>query len=158
MAEQRAKAPAHQIRGWRSCEGIAWVYGRRSSREGLSETPERVVRAWSEYCAGYCLTHDDFKENVWESREIFEPVILRDIFLFLIAISLSTNQWICGCCLCAIGANCWHLQNCQSCRVFCEKAADARNDDSPNCKLHTGQPYGCWNGSQVTCYPCVHDK
>tara|TARA_Y200000002_G_C22412935_1_gene550572 strand:+ start:475 stop:720 length:246 start_codon:yes stop_codon:yes gene_type:complete len=27
--------------------------GEDPSREGLSETPERVVRAWSEYCAGY---------------------------------------------------------------------------------------------------------
>ena len=35
-------------------------------REGLSETPERVVRAWSEYCAGYSSDPSTILQKTFE--------------------------------------------------------------------------------------------
>ena len=54
--------------------------GENPSREGLSETPERVVRAWSEYCAGYSSDPAVILQTTFENPEKYsEPVVLRDI-------------------------------------------------------------------------------
>ena len=54
--------------------------GENPSREGLSETPERVVRAWSEYCAGYSSDPATVLKKTFDNSEKYsEPVVLRDI-------------------------------------------------------------------------------
>ena len=54
--------------------------GEDPSREGLSETPERVVRAWSEYCAGYSSDPAAVLKKTFDNSEKYsEPVVLRDI-------------------------------------------------------------------------------
>ena len=54
--------------------------GEDPSREGLSETPERVVRAWSEYCAGYSSDPATVLKKTFNNSEKYaEPVVLRDI-------------------------------------------------------------------------------
>ena len=54
--------------------------GENPLREGLSETPERVVRAWSEYCAGYSSDPAVILQTTFENPEKYsEPVVLRDI-------------------------------------------------------------------------------
>ena len=54
--------------------------GENPSREGLSETPERVVRAWSEYCAGYSSDPAVILQTTFENPEKYsEPVVLRNI-------------------------------------------------------------------------------
>jgi GTP cyclohydrolase I len=54
--------------------------GENPSREGLNETPERVVRAWSEYCAGYSSDPAAILQKTFDNPEKYsEPVVLRDI-------------------------------------------------------------------------------
>ena len=54
--------------------------GEDPSREGLSETPERVVRAWSEYCVGYSSDPATVLKKTFDNSEKYlEPVVLRDI-------------------------------------------------------------------------------
>ena len=54
--------------------------GEDPSRDGLKETPERVVRAWSEYCAGYSSDPATILKKTFENPEKYsEPVVLRDI-------------------------------------------------------------------------------
>ena len=49
-------------------------------REGLQETPARVVRAWSEYCVGYSSDPVTILKKTFENPEKYsEPVVLRDI-------------------------------------------------------------------------------
>ncbi len=49
-------------------------------REGLQETPSRVVRAWSEYCAGYSSDPVSVLKKTFDNPEEYsEPVVLRDI-------------------------------------------------------------------------------
>ena len=49
-------------------------------REGLQETPARVVRAWSEYCVGYSSDPVTILKKTFENPEEYsEPVVLRDI-------------------------------------------------------------------------------
>lgn len=49
-------------------------------REGLQETPARVVRAWSEYCVGYSSDPVTVLKKTFENPEEYsEPVVLRDI-------------------------------------------------------------------------------
>ena len=49
-------------------------------REGLQETPARVVRAWSEYCVGYSSDPATVLKKTFENPEEYsEPVVLRDI-------------------------------------------------------------------------------
>ena len=53
--------------------------GEDPSREGLSETPERVVRAWSEYCAGYSTDPAAILKTFENPEKYSEAVVLRDI-------------------------------------------------------------------------------
>ena len=54
--------------------------GENPLREGLWETPARVVRAWSEYCAGYASDPVAILKKTFENPEKYsEAVVLRDI-------------------------------------------------------------------------------
>ena len=53
--------------------------GEDPSREGLCETPERVVRAWSEYCAGYSTDPAAILKTFENPEKYSEAVVLRDI-------------------------------------------------------------------------------
>ena len=61
---------------------LAWA-GDDPSREGLLDTPSRVVRAYSEFFAGYDMSPEDVLERTFEETDGYdEMVTLRDIDLF----------------------------------------------------------------------------
>jgi len=60
---------------------IAWA-GDDPSREGLQDTPERVVRAYEEFFAGYCQDPEEILARTFEEIDGYdEMVTVRDIRL-----------------------------------------------------------------------------
>ena len=60
---------------------IRWL-GEDPSREGLRDTPERVVRAWEEFCAGYAEDPAVYLSSTFEEVEGYDDmVMLRNIQL-----------------------------------------------------------------------------
>ena len=58
---------------------IRWL-GEDPSREGLRDTPARVVRAWEEFCSGYDEDPATFLSSVFEEVEGYDDmVMLRSI-------------------------------------------------------------------------------
>ena len=58
---------------------IRWL-GEDPSREGLRDTPARVVRAWEEFCSGYDEDPAAFLSSVFEEVEGYDDmVMLRSI-------------------------------------------------------------------------------
>lgn len=58
---------------------IRWL-GEDPSREGLRDTPARVVRAWEEFCSGYNEDPAAFLSSVFEEVEGYDDmVMLRSI-------------------------------------------------------------------------------
>ena len=58
---------------------IRWL-GEDPSREGLRDTPARVVRAWEEFCSGYDEDPAAFLSSVFEEVEGYDDmVMLRQI-------------------------------------------------------------------------------
>ena len=58
---------------------IAWA-GDNPAREGLIDTPERVVAAYEEFFAGYTINPDDVLARTFEDVEGYdEMVIVKDI-------------------------------------------------------------------------------
>lgn len=54
--------------------------GEDPNREGLAETPKRVVRAFEEYCAGYTQDPAEILSTTFEEVDHYdEMVVLRDI-------------------------------------------------------------------------------
>ena len=53
--------------------------GENPLRDGLWETPARVVRAWSEYCAGYSTDPAAILKTFENPEKYCEAVVLRDI-------------------------------------------------------------------------------
>ena len=71
---QRTKSEAEE-----AVKVLLEYIGEDPSREGLSETPERVVRAWSEYCAGYSTDPAAILKTFENPEKYSEAVVLRDI-------------------------------------------------------------------------------
>lgn len=60
---------------------LRWT-GDDPSRDGLAETPARVVRAWEEYTAGYALDPEAILMKTFEETEGYdEMIVLRGIRL-----------------------------------------------------------------------------
>jgi len=58
---------------------IDWA-GDDPSREGLKDTPERVARAWREYCSGYRTNQESHLQRTFEEVGGYdEVVVLKDI-------------------------------------------------------------------------------
>jgi GTP cyclohydrolase I len=58
---------------------LCWA-GDDPSREGLRETPARVVRAYREWFGGYAIDPEDFLRRTFEETDGYdEMVVLRDI-------------------------------------------------------------------------------
>jgi GTP cyclohydrolase I len=58
---------------------LRWA-GDDPSREGLRETPARVVRAYQEWFAGYATDPEDFLRRTFEETDGYdEMVVLRDV-------------------------------------------------------------------------------
>ena len=58
---------------------IRWL-GEDPSREGLRDTPARVVRAWEEFCAGYAEDPAVYLSSTFEEVEGYDDmVMLRNI-------------------------------------------------------------------------------
>ena len=53
--------------------------GENPLRDGLWETPARVIRAWSEYCAGYSPDPAAILKTFENPEKYSEAVVLRDI-------------------------------------------------------------------------------
>ena len=53
--------------------------GENPLRDGLWETPARVIRAWSEYCAGYSIDPAVILKTFENPEKYSEAVVLRDI-------------------------------------------------------------------------------
>ena len=53
--------------------------GENPLRDGLWETPARVIRAWSEYCAGYSIDPAAILKTFENPEKYSEAVVLRDI-------------------------------------------------------------------------------
>lgn len=53
--------------------------GENPLRDGLWETPARVIRAWSEYCAGYSTDPAAILKTFENPEKYSEAVVLRDI-------------------------------------------------------------------------------
>tara|TARA_Y100000813_G_C24022648_1_gene285901 strand:- start:2 stop:598 length:597 start_codon:yes stop_codon:yes gene_type:complete len=53
--------------------------GENPFRDGLWETPARVIRAWSEYCAGYSTDPAAILKTFENPEKYSEAVVLRDI-------------------------------------------------------------------------------
>ena len=53
--------------------------GENPLRDGLWETPARVIRAWSEYCAGYSTDPVAILKTFENPEKYSEAVVLRDI-------------------------------------------------------------------------------
>ena len=53
--------------------------GEDPTREGLLETPDRVVRSWSELYAGYAQNHEDILSKTFDAAGYDEMVLLKDI-------------------------------------------------------------------------------
>lgn len=58
---------------------IRWM-GEDPSREGLQETPGRVVRAYEEFCSGYAEDPVEYLSRTFEETDGYdEMIVLRDI-------------------------------------------------------------------------------
>ena len=76
--EQRRKPTEEQAEA--AVRVLLEYLGEDPLREGLQETPARVVRAWSEYCSGYSSDPVTVLKKTFENPEEYsEPVVLRDI-------------------------------------------------------------------------------
>ena len=65
--------------------------GEDPSRDGLSETPERVVRAWSEYCAGYSSDPATILQKTFVNPEKYSEPCSQ-----LQSKSVSSCSYLCG--------------------------------------------------------------
>lgn len=58
---------------------LLWL-GENPDREGLKETPRRVIRAFGEYCAGYDMRPEDVLNKTFSEIGNYDgPVLIRDI-------------------------------------------------------------------------------
>ena len=79
-----AKKPADSTRSYEDAKEavrtiLIWM-GEDPTREGLLDTPDRVARAWSEYCQGYKLDPNTLLQTCFsEINGYVDPVCMRDI-------------------------------------------------------------------------------
>lgn len=59
--------------------GILTAIGENPDREGLLDTPKRVVKSWAEIFGGYSLDPKEILSTVFQDGACDEMVILRDI-------------------------------------------------------------------------------
>jgi len=71
----------HKEEAQRAIENILWYVGEDADREGLLETPKRVVKAWDEMLAGYKAPEDKDILKVFEDGAdgYDEMIVVSDI-------------------------------------------------------------------------------
>lgn len=80
-ATEPRKIPDHVLNGSSLVRGILEIIGEDPNRDGLQETPNRVVRSWKELFSGYNTNPSDvFK--VFDGDGHNEMVLLKDIELY----------------------------------------------------------------------------
>ena len=63
--------------------GILRYLGEDPDREGLLDTPARVVRAWGEHFSGYALDPGEYLEKTFQEVEGYDELVLvSDIELY----------------------------------------------------------------------------
>ncbi len=66
-----ARAKAHEL-----VRGMLSYLGENPNREGLLETPARVVRAWDEHFGGYQLDPSEYLAKTFEEVEGYDELVL----------------------------------------------------------------------------------
>src|SRR3990172_9255311 len=62
---------------------LLYLIGEDPSREGLQETPARVVKAWRNWCCGYSMKAEDILKVFEDGAEAYDEMIVRkDIPIF----------------------------------------------------------------------------
>ena len=92
-----AKKPASSTRSYEDAKEavrtmLIWL-GEDPTREGLLDTPDRVARAWSEYCQGYKLDPNTLLQTCFsEINGYDEPVCMRDIEFVILHKPIQLRQ------------------------------------------------------------------
>src|ERR1019366_602326 len=71
--------PGGRMTGLELVHGILKAIGEDPSREGLRDTPKRVVKSWGEIYAGYAQDPAEILSTVFEDGACDELVVLKDI-------------------------------------------------------------------------------
>ena len=115
---------------------IKWA-GDNPNREGLKETPKRVIKAYEEFFSGYKESPEDYLSKTFEDVQGYEDlVMLKDITLTHIVnitwfqlkekfTSLYTNKKVVGISKLA-----------RTVDIFAKRIANTRNNDPTNRRLY----------------------
>lgn len=87
----RAKLPqvrdyagdVHAVHGEQLINGLLQLVGEDPTREGLQDTPKRVVKAWKHWCGGYALNPRDILKVFEDGAANYdEMVLVKDIPIY----------------------------------------------------------------------------
>jgi GTP cyclohydrolase IA len=70
------RSPEDVERAKEHVRGMLTFLGENPEREGLLETPARVVRAWDEHFAGYTMDPGDYLAKTFEEVEGYDELVL----------------------------------------------------------------------------------
>ena len=75
--------------------------GENPEREGLIETPKRVIKAFDEYFAGYAENPEEYLEKTFGDVEGYDDMVIQKKYFIKKSLRTShgTNYWNCSCCL-----------------------------------------------------------
>ena len=79
---------------------LTWM-GEDPSREGLLETPKRVVKAYKEYFAGYSKDPNKILDKTFGDVEGYDDMVVQKKRLCTESLrtSYGSNYWNCTCCI-----------------------------------------------------------
>ena len=66
---------------------LAWM-GEDPNREGLLETPKRVVKAYKEYFAGYKEDPNKILDKTFGDVDGYDDMVVQKIFLFKVIVNI----------------------------------------------------------------------
>ena len=75
-ALQLSRSHADVLRAQEHVRGMLSYLGEDPNREGLLETPARVVRAWDEHFGGYNLDPAEYRAKTFEEVEGYDELVL----------------------------------------------------------------------------------
>ena len=70
---------------------LTWM-GEDPNREGLLETPKRVVKAFKEYFKGYKEDPSQVLDKTFGDVEGYDDMVIQKIFLFKVIASITWHQ------------------------------------------------------------------
>ena len=77
--------------------------GENPDREGLVETPKRVIKAFQEYFGGYLINPDDYLSKTFGDVEGYDDMVIQKNISIHSHCEhhMAPNYWNCTCCLCS---------------------------------------------------------